>query len=96
MRSCHERQLASGRVLATKARSSRAEAAVFHARELLAKVGFAPAWRQIVEVLRLSHNGRVIGTIFSFSFCAFELWDRDLKHWIKSNLNTPIQSQVFK
>jgi len=24
-------------------------------------VGFAPAWRQIVEVLRLSHNGRVIG-----------------------------------
>ena len=63
---------ARGRVLARKARSWWAEAAVFHARELLVKIGFAPAWHQIVEALRLSHNRRVIWKIFSF----FALWLR--------------------
>src|SRR4051794_14895402 len=57
---------ARGRVLARKARLWWAEAAVFHARELLVKIGFAPAWHQIVEALRLSHNRRVIWKILSF------------------------------
>jgi glycosyltransferase involved in cell wall biosynthesis len=55
-----------GRVLAKKARSWWAETAFFNARELLVKVGFAPAWRQIVEALRLCHSPRVIRKIFSF------------------------------
>ena len=56
---------ARGRMLARKARLWWAEAAVFHARELLVKVGFAPAWRQIIEALRLSQNRRVIRNVFS-------------------------------
>jgi len=77
---------ARARVLAKKARSWWAEAAVFHARELLVKVGFTPAWRQIVEALRLSQNRRVIGKIFSF----FVLWLRikgsRVKRWLRSKL----------
>jgi len=76
---------ARGRVLASKARSWWAQAAVTHARELLVGVGFAPAWRQIAEALRLSHNPRVIRKIFWF----FVLWLRIIgsrfKRWIKSN-----------
>src|SRR5881396_709858 len=48
-----------GRVLAKKARSWWAEAAVFHARELLVQFGFTSAWRQIFEALRLSRSPRV-------------------------------------
>lgn len=87
---------ARGRVLARKARSWWAEAAVFHARELLVKIGFAPAWHQIVEALRLSHNRRVIWKIFSF----FALWLRimgsRLKRSIKSKLDAPVQNQPAK
>ena len=51
---------ARGRMLARKARWWYANVALFTARELLVKVGFAPAWRQIVEALRLCHSPRVI------------------------------------
>jgi glycosyltransferase involved in cell wall biosynthesis len=85
---------ARGRVLARKARSSWAEVAVFHARELLVKVGFAPAWRQVVEALRLSHNRRVVWKVLSF----FVLWLRivgsRLKRWIKSKLITSVQGKA--
>src|SRR5438067_1708765 len=85
-----------GRVLAKKARSWWAEAAVFHARELLVKVGFAPAWRQIVEALRLSLNRRVIGKIFSFLVLWLRIMGSRLKRWVKSKLNTSVQRQASK
>jgi len=43
------RSPANRRALARKARSWCAKVALFTARDLLVKVGFAPAWRQIVE-----------------------------------------------
>jgi glycosyltransferase involved in cell wall biosynthesis len=85
-----------GHVLARKARALWAEVAVFHARELLVKIGFAPAWRQIVEALRLSRNRRVIRKICSF----FVLWLRivgsRLKRCMKSKLKTPVQRQASR
>jgi glycosyltransferase involved in cell wall biosynthesis len=87
---------ARARVLARKARSWWAEAAVFHARELLVKVGFAPAWRQILEALRLSHNRRVVRKIFSFLVLWFRLLGSRIKRWIKSKLSTSVQDQASK
>jgi glycosyltransferase involved in cell wall biosynthesis len=81
-----------GRLLAKKARSWWAEAAVFHARELLVKVGFAPAWRQIIEALRLSHNRRVIGKIFSFLVLWLRIIASRLKRRIKPNPNASSQA----
>jgi len=75
---------ARGRLLASEARLWWAEAAVFHARELLVKVGFAPAWRQILEALRLSHNRRVVRKIFSFLVLWFRIMGSRLKRWLKS------------
>jgi glycosyltransferase involved in cell wall biosynthesis len=72
-----------GRVLARKARSSWAELAVLNARELLVTVGFAPAWRQIVEVLRLCHSPRVIRKIVSFLVLWFRIMGSRLKRWMK-------------
>ena len=46
--------------------------ALFNVRELLVNVGFAPAWRQIVEALRLCHSPRVIWKIRSFLVYGFE------------------------
>ena len=85
-----------GRVLAKKARSWWAEAAVFHARELLVEVGFAPAWQQIIEALRLSHNRRVIRKIFSFLLLWVRIMGSRLKRWMKAKLNTSGQSQASK
>ena len=82
---------ARARALARKARLWWAQAAVFHARELLVKVGFAPAWQQIVEALRLSHDLRVIRKIFSFLVLWFRIIGSRLKHWMKSKLNTFIR-----
>jgi hypothetical protein len=87
---------ARARELAEKARSWYAEAAVFHARELLVRVGSAPAWRQIVEALRLSHSPRVIRKIGSFLFLWFRITGARFKRWIKSKLNTSVQSQASK
>ncbi len=87
---------ARGRVLAREARSWWAEAAVFHARELLVSVGFAPAWRQIVEALRLSHNRRVIRKIFSFLILWLRIIASQLKRWLKSKLGTPVQGSASK
>ena len=87
---------ARGRMLARKARSLWAEVAVFHARELLVKVGFTPAWRQIVEALRLSHNGRVIGKVFSFLVLCFRIMGSRLKRWMKSKLNPSVQRHACK
>ena len=84
---------ARGRVLARKARSWWAEAAVFQARDLLVKVGFAPAWRQIVEALRLSHNRRVIRKIFSFLVLWFRIIRSRLKRWMKSKLKPPFRAK---
>jgi glycosyltransferase involved in cell wall biosynthesis len=85
-----------GRALARKARAWWAEAAIFHARELVVNVGFTPAWRQIVEALRLSHNRRVIRKTLSFFVLWFRIMGSRLKRWIKSKLNAPIQSQACK
>src|SRR6266513_5456477 len=84
---------ARGRVIAKKARSWWAEAAVFHARELLVKVGFAPAWRQIVEALRLSHNRRVIRKIFWFLVLWLRIIGSRIKRWVKSKLNTSVSAK---
>ena len=85
---------ARGCALASKARLWWADAAVFHARELLVKVGFAPAWRQIVEVLRLSHNRRVVRKIFSFFVLCLRIMGSRLKRWLKSKRNTSVQNQA--
>src|SRR6266487_1683238 len=85
-----------GRVLAKKARSWWAEAAVFHARELLVKVGFTPAWRQIVGALRLSYDRRIIRKIFSFFVLWLRIMGARLKRWMKSKLNTSVQSEASK
>ena len=87
---------ALGRVLAGKARLFWAQAAVFHARELLVKIGFAPAWRQIVEALRLSHSPRVIRKIFSFLVLWFRIMGSRLKRWMKPKLKTSVQSEASK
>lgn len=88
---------ARGRILARKARSAWAEVAVqFHARELLVQVGFAPAWRQIVEALRLSHSPRVIRKVFFFLVLWLRIRGSRVKHWIKSTLATRVQSQASK
>ena len=87
---------ARGRVLASKARLWYAEAAVFHARELLVKVGFAPASRQVLEALRLSHNRRVVQKIFSFLVLWFRIMGSRLKRWMKSKVTTSVQSEASK
>jgi glycosyltransferase involved in cell wall biosynthesis len=82
---------ARGRVLARKARSSWAEAAVvFHSRELLVQAGFRPAWRQIVGALRLCHSPRMIRAVFSFLILWLRIVGSRLKCWIKSKLTTPV------
>jgi glycosyltransferase involved in cell wall biosynthesis len=68
-----------GRVLANKARLWYAKVAVFNARDLLVRVGFAPAWRQIVEILRLYHSPAVLSQICSF----FVLWFRIIASRLK-------------
>jgi hypothetical protein len=87
---------ARGRVLARTARLAWAEVAVFHARELLVKVGFAPAWRQIAEALRLSHDRRVIRKILSFLVLWFRIIGSRVKRWLKSKLNMSVQNQACK
>jgi glycosyltransferase involved in cell wall biosynthesis len=77
---------ARARELAKQARSWYAEAAVFHARELLVRVGFAPAWRQIAEALRLSHSPRVIRKIGSFLILSFRIIGSRVKRWLRSKL----------
>ena len=66
-------------ILARKACSWYTKVALFNARELLVNVGFAPAWRQIVEALRLCHSPRVIWKICSF----FGLWFRIIASRVK-------------
>jgi glycosyltransferase involved in cell wall biosynthesis len=80
--------------VANKVRSSYAELAVSHAREVLVKVGFAPAWRQIVLALRLSHNRRVIRMVYSFLVLWLRIMGSRLKRWMKSKLNTLIQGRA--
>ncbi len=87
---------ARGRVLANKARSWYAQAAIFHARELLVQFGFTSAWRQIVEALRLSHNRRVIGKIFSFLVLWLRIMGSRLKRGVESKLNTSVQRRASK
>jgi glycosyltransferase involved in cell wall biosynthesis len=83
-----------GRALARKARSSWAQAAVFHARELLVQGRNTSAWRQIIESLRLCHNWRAIRMIFSFLVLWLRIVGSRVKRSIKSKLNTPVQSQA--
>jgi glycosyltransferase involved in cell wall biosynthesis len=87
---------ARGRVLARKARSSWAEVAVFHGRELLVQARFTPAWRQIVEALRLCHNRRIIRKICSFLVLWLRIMGSRFKRWMKSKLHTPVHSQTYK
>jgi hypothetical protein len=87
---------ARGRVLARKARSWWAESAVFHARELLVQGRISPALRQISEGLRLCHNHRVIRMVFSFLVLWLRIMGSRLKRWMRSKLNTFVQSQASK
>jgi glycosyltransferase involved in cell wall biosynthesis len=79
-----------GRMLARKARLWYANVAIFNARELLVKVGFAPAWRQIVEGLRLCHSPRVVWKICSFFF----LWFRIIASRFKRRLTSKSKGLV--
>ena len=67
------------RILANKARLWYAKVAVFNARDLLVTVGFVPAWRQIVQILRLCHSPVVIWQICSL----FLLWFRIIASRLK-------------
>jgi GT2 family glycosyltransferase len=84
------------RMLARRARSAWAEVALFHARELLVQAGFAPAWRQIVEALRLSHNPHIIQRILSFLVLWLRIMGSRFKRWMKSKLNTSVESEASK
>jgi len=80
---------ARGRVLARKARSFYAGLAVLYARDMLVEGEFRPAWKQVVEALRLCRSRRIIWQISSF----FVLWLRiiasRLKRRMKSKSNVP-------
>jgi glycosyltransferase involved in cell wall biosynthesis len=78
-----------GRMLAEKARSFYAELAVFHAREMLVAVGFRPAWKQILEALRLCHSRRIIWQISSFFVLWFRIIGSRVKRRLKSKANLP-------
>lgn len=80
---------ARGRLLAGKARLFYAELAIFHAREMLVAVGFRPAWRQILEALRLCHSRRIIWQISSFFVLWFRIIASRLKRRLKSKANAP-------
>jgi len=77
---------------ARKACSWYTKVALFNARELLVNVGFAPAWRQIVEALRLCHSPRVIWKICSFFGLWFRIIASRLKRRIKPKSNACGQS----
>jgi glycosyltransferase involved in cell wall biosynthesis len=83
---------ARGRVLARKARLFYAGLAVLHAREMLVEAGFRPAWKQILEALRLCHSRRIIWQIFSFFVLWFRIIASRLKRRMESKANAPIQS----
>jgi len=83
---------ARGRVLARKARSRYAEEAVSRARELLVEAGFQPAWKHIVEALRLCHSRRIIWQIFSFFVLWFRIIASRVKRRLKPKSNAPGQS----
>jgi hypothetical protein len=83
---------ARGRALARKARSRYAEEAVSHARELLVEAGFQPAWKRIVEALRLCHNQHITWQIFSFFVLWFRIIASRLKRQVKSKFCVPIDS----
>jgi len=87
---------ARARVFARKARSWWAQAAVFHARELLVKIGFSAAWPQIVEAVRLSYDWRVIQKVFSFFVLWLRIMGSRVKCWVRSKLNTPTEGQHRK
>jgi Glycosyl transferase family 2 len=87
---------ALGRALARKARLPWAEAAVFHARELLVQARFTSARRQIVEALRLCHNPRIIRSVFSFLVLWLRIMGSRLKRWMKSKLETLVQRKICK
>jgi glycosyltransferase involved in cell wall biosynthesis len=74
--------VARGRVLAKKARSWYALVAVFNARKMLVESRFRPAWKQVVEAIRLCHSRRVILQISSF----FVLWLRIIASRLKRQI----------
>ena len=78
---------ARGRMLARKARFWYARVALFNARDLLVRAGFAPAWRQIVEALRLCRSPRVIWNICSFFILWFRIIASRVKRRIKSQFD---------
>jgi glycosyltransferase involved in cell wall biosynthesis len=78
---------ARGRMLAREARFWYAKVALFNARDLLVNVGFAPAWRQIVEAFRLCRSPRVIWKICSFFGLWFRIIASRLKRRIRSKSN---------
>jgi glycosyltransferase involved in cell wall biosynthesis len=80
-----------GRMLARKARSYYAGLAVLYAREMLVKAGFRPAYKQILEALRLCRSPRIILQISSFFVLWFRIIASRLKRRIKSTFNARIR-----
>jgi glycosyltransferase involved in cell wall biosynthesis len=80
---------ARGRMLARKARSFYAELAILHAREMLVETGFRPAWKQVIEALRLCRSRRIIWQIFSFFVLWFRIIASRLKRLMKPKANAP-------
>ena len=87
---------ARGRMLARTARSWYANVAIFNAREVLVEAGFSSAWKQILEALRLCHSPRIIWRFFSFLILWLRIMGSRLERWMRSKLNTLVQSQASK
>jgi glycosyltransferase involved in cell wall biosynthesis len=71
-----------------QARSWYANMALFNARELLVNAGFGPAWRQVVEAMRLCHSPRLIWKICSFFVLWFRISASRVKRRVKSTFHT--------
>ncbi len=80
---------ARGRILARKARSFYAGLAVLYARDMLVEAEFRPAWKQVIEAVRLCRSRRIIWQISSFFVLWFRIIASRLKRRMKSKSNVP-------
>ena len=71
-----------------------AQAAVSQASEMLSQAGFHPAWKKILEALRLCYNRRIIWLVSSFFVLWFRFTASRLKRRFLSISSRTSQTQV--
>jgi glycosyltransferase involved in cell wall biosynthesis len=84
---------ARGRVLARKARSYYAGLSVLYAREMLVKVGFRPAYSQILEALRLCRSPRILLQVCSLLVLWFRIVASRLKRRMKWKSHVAVRAE---